>query len=169
MKTQDTASLFNLWHFHFAGAILSRGKEAPLTEFDVDALPKTVNINHAYDRLANAWSQEQRDQAQPSILRAFYYANRKTIWKTCTWSLLESCTRIGQPVTLGYLLRWFNSDPLAAEDGSGMREGWIVCAVMVGLSYLQVKKDSPYVPSVPLIALYKRIHSAFLSSYFSLE
>jgi ABC-type multidrug transport system fused ATPase/permease subunit len=105
-------------------------------EDDVDAVPSHSVPMESYLKLFVAWEVELC-KPRPSLLRAYYAANTKAVWLCMLYSALESTTRIGQPIILGYLLRWFASNPLQ-EGGSGMKMGYFIAAIMVLVSYFQV-------------------------------
>eukprot|EP00941_MAST-03F_sp_MAST-3F-sp1_P004878 g4878.t1 len=129
----DSASWLSKFLFLFVRPLLQRGYKSPLEDEDLDDVPQHDHASVVFEKVSRAWKKEILS-GRNSYWHALYSANVVEFYSGGWWTLLESVTRILQPVILGFLLRWFAVD----DNNREIVEGLLYAVALIAVAAFQI-------------------------------
>ncbi|KAJ3018717.1 Multidrug resistance-associated protein 4 [Thoreauomyces humboldtii] len=125
--SRESSSFLSQWTFSYMDEMIGRGMRRTVTASEFPPVEQADEAEQLSTQLLAAWAVEQeRRGSKARLWRAAYkvFGHRYLLAGIAYFA--ESCTKLGQGIALGYLLRWFQ-DP----DGES-REGLLLAFALAG-------------------------------------
>ncbi|KAJ3162748.1 Multidrug resistance-associated protein 4 [Geranomyces michiganensis] len=119
------SNFWNRWTFGFMNEMVSRGMRRELRPEEFPAVERVDEAEHLSTRLLDAWAKEQKQRgADAKLWRATFKVFGPQYMFAGLFYLTESAIKLGEGVTLGLLLQWFQKN---REDS---REGYLLALAL---------------------------------------
>ncbi|GMT04851.1 hypothetical protein PENTCL1PPCAC_27025, partial [Pristionchus entomophagus] len=140
---EQRANFFSYFTFQFITRFMFVGWKKTLTTQDMFEPLDDYESKKATDKLKNAWSDEIKlarfEQRPPSLRKTIFRTYGWTIFKLGILLLIEELLKVGQPLFMAELIRFFNPKWALTEKQAYMAAGGIVLT-----SFLSISIHHPY-------------------------